>query len=95
MTNTDNTSHTEITWELDDLISNLTVMMNLHCLESNNENDKDAVAQMTHIYGQVLIKDFGDIRNKISELEKLYIKMSEDNRKEKEKVIHKLESKKT
>lgn len=72
MTIENNTAHPVITWELNEIIGNFETMMSLHSLESTSENDAAAVAEMTAIYGNVLIKDFNDVSEKIKVLEDFY-----------------------
>lgn len=78
MTDTNNTTYPEITWELCEIISNLETMMKLHCLESDSESDKDAVAEMTSLYGDVLVKDFNNIVKKILKIENFYNDFHQD-----------------
>lgn len=72
MTDKDNTIYPKITWELNEIISNLQTMMNLHCLESTSENDAEAVAEMTALYGDVLIEEFKKVADKVEKLEDFY-----------------------
>jgi hypothetical protein len=78
MTDTNNTVNLETTIEFGDVISNLETLLNLHSLESDSENDKDAVAEMTSLYGHVLIKDFNVVRDKVRKLERFYSQFHQD-----------------